>query len=229
MPSHDGGTTCRWHLHRSYCPRAGLVTALQRPVPELILASGSSARRTLLVAAGLNVTVKPAGIDEGRVKREARTAGADAAATALCLAELKAQAVAKSHPESLVIGADQLLVCEEVWFDKPADVASAGEQLRRLRGRTHELITAVACYRGDKHLWHHIVAPRLAMREFSDGFLDAYLGHEKDAVTTSVGGYRLEGLGIHLFDAIDGEHAAILGLPMLALLRFLRQHGILIA
>lgn len=204
------------------------VTALQRPNPQLILASGSSARRSLLVAAGLSFAVKPADVDEGKVKREARDAGADAASTALRLAELKAQAVAKDNRESIVIGADQLLVCEDDWFDKPADIVSAAEQLRRLRGRTHELITAVACYQGAARLWHHLATPRLAMRDFSDSFLDAYLEREKDAVTTSVGGYRLEGLGLHLFDAIDGEHAAILGLPMLALLDFLREHGILI-
>jgi septum formation protein len=204
------------------------VTALQRPNPQLILASGSSARRSLLVAAGLSFAVKPADIDEGKVKREAREAGADAASTALRLAELKAQAVAKDNRESIVIGADQLLVCEDDWFDKPADIVSAAEQLGRMRGRTHELITAVACYQGAARLWHHLATPRLAMRDFSDSFLDAYLEREKDAVTTSVGGYRLEGLGLHLFDAIDGEHAAILGLPMLALLDFLREHGILI-
>jgi septum formation protein len=208
-------------------PCAGSVIGLQRPVPELILASGSSARCALLGAAGLNFTVKPADIDEGTVKREARVAGADAAATALRLAELKAHAVAQNNHEALVIGADQLLVCEGVWFDKPADVSSAAVQLRRLRGRTHELITAAACYQHDQRLWHHVVAPRLTMRHFSDGFLDTYLEHERDAVTTSVGGYRLEGLGMHLFDVIKGEHAAILGLPMLALLRFLRQRRVL--
>jgi septum formation protein len=223
MPNHDGGPTCRWHFHPTSVPRAGAVTAFQRPVPELILASGSSARRALLEAAGLNFTVKPADIDEGTIKREARAAGADAATTALRLAEQKAQPVAKNNRAALVIGADQLLVCEGFWFDKPADVSSAAVQLRRLRGRTHELITAAACYQGDKRLWHHVVAPRLTMRTFSDAFLDAYLEHEKDAVTTSVGGYRLEGVGMHLFDTIEGEHAAILGLPMLALLRFLRQ------
>ena len=204
------------------------MTVFQRPVPELILASGSSARRALLVAAGLNFTVKPADIDEGKVKREARGAGVDAASTALRLAELKAQAVAHDNQQSLVIGADQLLVCEGAWFDKPADVASAAEQLRRLRGRAHELITAVACYQGDERLWHHVVAPRLEMRHFSDGFLDSYLEREKGAVTTSVGGYRLEALGVHLFETIDGEHSAILGLPILPLLRFLRKRGVLI-
>ena len=207
--------------------RAGSVTALQQPVPELILASGSSARRALLLAAGLTFAVKPADIDEAKVKREAREAGTDAPSTALRLAELKAQAVANDNHESLVIGADQLLVCDEVWFDKPVNVESAAAQLRRLRGRTHELVTAVACYQGNDRLWHRVVVPRLAMRDFSDGFLRAYVEKEKDAVTTSVGGYRLEGMGIHLFDAIEGEYAAILGLPMLSLLAYLRRRGII--
>jgi septum formation protein len=226
MPGHDIGQ-CAAGIPPDRSALAGSVTALQYPVPELILASGSSARRALLLAAGLTFAVKPADVDEAKVKREAREAGADATSTALRLAELKAQAVANDNQESLVIGADQLLVCDEVWFDKPANVESAVEQLRRLRGRTHELVTAVACYQGDDRLWHHVAVPRLAMRDFSDGFLGAYLEKEKDAVTASVGGYRLEGLGIHLFDTIEGEYAAILGLPMLSLLSFLRRRDIL--
>jgi septum formation protein len=203
------------------------VTPLQSSVPELILASSSSSRHALLAAAGLNFAVKPADIDEAKVKRDARAAGADAATTALRLAQMKALVVSRDNPESVVIGADQLLVCEDRWFDKPPDIAAAGEQLRFLRGRVHQLITVVACYQHDACLWHHVVAPRLEMRNFSDSFLAAYLAFEQDAVTTSVGAYRLEGLGMHLFDAIDGEHAAILGLPMLALLSFLRRQGIL--
>lgn len=209
-------------------PRVVQPTLLQRPVPDLILASGSASRRALLLAAGLSFTVTPADVDEAKVKQRARTTGADAASTALCLAKMKAQAVAKDNPESIVIGADQLLVCEGRWYDKPADITAAGEHLRALRGRRHDLITAAACYQRDQCLWHHVVAPRLTVRHFSDHFLAAYLAREKDAVTGSVGAYRLEELGIHLFDAIEGEHAAILGLPMLALLSFLRQRGVLI-
>ena len=200
----------------------------QRSFPRLVLASGSVSRRALLVAAGLTFAVQPAEVDEGGVKRDARTDGANATSTALRLARLKAEVVARRDPEALVIGADQLLVCEGVWFDKPASVAAAAEQLRLLRGRTHELITAAACYEGGRCQWHHVAMPRLTMRQFSDDFLETYLAAEGEAVTACVGAYRLEGLGMHLFDAIEGEHAAILGLPMLALLGFLRDHGIII-
>jgi len=119
------------------------------------------------------------------------------------------------------------LVCEDRWFDKPADMAEAAAQLRALRGRTHTLVTAILCQRGDQRLWHHIARPRLTMRGFSDAFLADYLQLEGMSVTTSVGAYRLEGPGVHLFDAVAGEHAAILGLPLLPLLGFLRQHGVL--
>jgi len=124
-----------------------------------------------------------------------------------------------------VIGADQLLVYEDRWFDKPTDTAEARGHLQALRGRTHTLVTAVLCQRGEQRLWHHIARPRLTMRSFSDAFLAAYLLAEGLAVTGSVGGYRLEGLGVHLFDRVEGEHAAILGLPLLPLLGFLRQNG----
>jgi septum formation protein len=103
----------------------------------------------------------------------------------------------------------------------------AREHLRRLRGRRHTLVTAVVCQRGQTPLWHHVAAPLLTMRDFSDAFLDAYLAAEGKALLASVGAYRLEGLGVHLFDRIEGEHAAILGLPLLALCGFLRQHGVL--
>jgi len=133
------------------------------------------------------------------------------------------------HPDALVIGADQILVCDGAWFDKPEDVGQASEQLRRLRGRSHTLVTAVLCQRGERILWQHVATPKLTMRRFSDEFLADYLAAEGGAVLSSVGAYRLEGLGVHLFERIEGEHAAILGLPLLALLGFLRQHGVVTA
>lgn len=201
---------------------------MQAVSPPLILASGSATRQALLRAAGLTFETKVAHIDEAEAKRAARAEGLDGDEAALMLAELKAQRLARSNPEALVIGCDQLLVCEGVWFDKPVDRDSARTQLQALRGRTHTLETAILCQRGSQRVWHHIARPRLAMRPFSDAFLDSYLDAEGEQVTTSVGGYRLEGLGMHLFDRVEGEHAAILGLPMLALLGFLRQHGILV-
>jgi len=200
---------------------------LQASTPRLVLASASESRRGLLAAAGLCFTARAAAIDEAEVKRAAKSEGATAEDVAILLAAMKAERVARHEPGALVIGADQILVCEEHWFDKPATIEAARTQLRALRGKPHVLATAIVCQRDARRVWQHIARPRLTMRAMSDAFLDDYLAAEGDAVTSSVGAYRLEGLGIHLFDRIEGEHAAILGLPMLALLGFLRQHGIL--
>jgi septum formation protein len=200
---------------------------LQAATPRLVLASGSTTRAMLLRNAGLHFDIIPAAIDESEVKNSARAVEIPAAEAALLLAQMKAQRAARRDPDALVIGCDQLLVCDGVWFDKPADLAEARVQLQTLRGRTHTLVTAVMCQCGPQQLWHHIAEPHLTMRMFSDEFLDAYLELEGEYVTTSVGAYRLEGPGVHLFDTVAGEHAAILGLPLLPLLGFLRQHGVL--
>lgn len=202
---------------------------IQAPTLRLILASASAARRAVLAAAGLRFESHAAAIDEAAVKTAARADGLSATNTALLLADLKAQRIAARDPDALVIGCDQLLVCGDAWFDKPADRAEARDHLIRLRGRPHTLITAVLCHRNGQRLWHHVAKPSLTMRPFTDTFLDAYLDAEADHLTSTVGAYRLEGPGIHLFDRVEGEHAAILGLPLLPLLGFLRQHGILAA
>lgn len=199
---------------------------LQRATPRLILASGSASRRALLAAAGLTVEVRPADIDEAAIKSAARAEGTDAEAAALRLADRKAAKVAQDAPDALVIGADQILVCDGVWFDKPMDVARAREQLLALRGRPHVLATATVCRQGGARVWHDIAAPRLIMRDFSDVFLDCYLASEAATIASTVGAYRLEGPGIQLFTAVDGDHSAVLGLPILPLLAFLRQAGI---
>jgi septum formation protein len=152
--------------------------------------------------------------------------GGSAENAALLLAELKAGQISLLEPDAVVIGADQILVCGDEWFDKPVDAATAADQLRVLRGRTHTLATAVVCWQGGHPLWQHVARPCLTMRQFSDTFLAAYLGAEGGEVTTTVGAYRLEGRGVHLFERIEGEHSAILGLPLLALLAFLRRHGV---
>jgi septum formation protein len=179
-----------------------------------------------LVGAGIRFEVRPAEVDEASVKRDARAEGLGAEDAALRLADLKAATVARTLPDRVVIGADQILVCEGVWYDKPTDVAGAREQLCRLRGRRHVLATATVCYLGQGRIWRHVATPALTMRDFSAEFLEAYLEAEGDALTSTVGAYRVEGSGVHLFEAFVGEHSAILGLPLLPLLSFLRQFGV---
>ena len=200
---------------------------LQADGPALVLASESAARAALLHAAGLRFEARPARIDEAAVKQACRAEGIEAADAALTLAELKAQRI--RDPDALVIGADQLLVCDDAWFDKPADADAARAHLMALRGRAHTLVTAMVLMRGGRMVWQHVATPRLTMRPFSEAFLTDYLAAEGDAILPCVGAYRLEGLGLHLFDRVEGEHSAILGLPMLPLLGFLRQHGVLAA
>ncbi len=190
-----------------------------------MLASESTARAGLLHAAGLRFETRPARIDEAAVKQACRAEGVEAADAATMLAEMKAQRI--RDPDALVIGADQLLVCDGAWFDKPADAGEVRAHLMALRGRAHTLVTAMVLTRGGRMVWQHLATPRLTMRPFGDAFLTDYLVAEGDALLSCVGAYRLEGLGLHLFDRVEGEHSAILGLPMLPLLGFLRQHGVL--
>jgi septum formation protein len=192
----------------------------------LILASGSAVRARLLTEAGVAFAREAPAIDEGQIKAALKAEGADAAMAAETLAELKAQRVSRRHPEALVIGADQILDCGGVWFDKPADMAGAHAALLALRGRSHVLIASVAAVRGGSRLWHRNERATLLMREFSDDFLDAYLAAAGDAVLHSVGAYQLEGLGAQLFARIDGDYFSVLGLPLLPLLDFLRNHGV---
>jgi septum formation protein len=191
----------------------------------LILASASVARARLLEAAGLGVRIEPAGIDERMIKQAFRTEGREALCCALALAEAKARRVAERNSRFLVVGADQILVCGDVWFDKPSDLADARVQLKALCGRTHELVTAACTVQGETLLWRTISRPQLTMREFSDQFLDDYLVAEGDEILGSVGAYRLEGRGVQLFERIEGDHFAILGIPLLELLQFLRDRG----
>lgn len=205
---------------------------LQAPAPPLVLASASTARRAVLEGAGLVFAARPAAVDEAAIKESARAEGLSAGDTALLLADAKAARIAVRAPEALVIGADQMLVCtidgEERWFDKPPDLAAARVQLALLAGRAHRLVTAIVCWRDGARVWQHLAQPRLTMRALSDEFLDAYLALEGERVLSSVGAYRLEGPGVQLFAAVEGEHAAILGVPLLPLLGFLRDHGVLL-
>jgi septum formation protein len=189
----------------------------------LVLASGSAVRRKLLEAAAIPVEVRPASLDERAV--EASAPRDDPSAVAALLAREKALRVAKEVPGRLVVGADQTLALGNRRFDKPADRAAARVQLKALAGRSHELHAAIAVARGKDVLFEHVSVARLTMRPLSDASLDRYLDAVGAAVTASVGGYQLEALGVHLFERIEGDHFAILGLPLLPLLAYLRREG----
>lgn len=192
---------------------------------EVVLASASPSRRMLLARAGVAVVTDVAHVDEAEMKASLRADGATAAQAAETLAELKAQHVTRRHRGALVIGADQILDCDGEWFDKPADRAQAAAHLRALSGRRHVLATSVCVVRDGTLLWHHTAAAGLEMRALDEAFIERYLTTAGDAVLASVGAYQIEGLGVHLFARIDGEFFTILGLPLLPLLAFLREHG----
>jgi septum formation protein len=193
---------------------------------RLILASASVTRRTLLEAAGLRPEISPVSVDEASLREAAQAEGASAEAAALMLAAAKAARV--RAPGALVIGVDQILVQGETWFGKAPTLEAARAQLVRLRGTTHHLATAVVAMREGETVWQHAESPALTMRRFSDRFLEVYLAGEGRAILGSVGCYRLEGPGIHLFERVVGDHATILGLPLLPLLGYLRQAGVVI-
>ena len=193
----------------------------------LVLASKSAIRHALLRDAGVPVEVQPADIDERTIEQQ--SPARDAGELAALLAREKARTIAARLPGRLVLGADQILALGEWRFSKPGDRAGARAQLKALRGRTHELHTAVALVRESTIVFEHREAARLTMRGFSDSFLESYLDSVGAAVTASVGGYQVERIGIQLFERIEGEHFVILGLPLVALLQYLRQAGWLAA
>lgn len=193
---------------------------------EVILASASQVRRSLLENAGVPFEVLAAPVDEAEVKEALRAEQASAAAVAETLAELKALHISRRKPEALVIGADQMLECEGRWFDKPATLEEARTQLQALSGKTHSLLASVCVVQGGQRLWHHNEGARLQVRELSEAFLDSYLEAVGEAALTSVGAYQLEGRGAQLFARVQGDYFTILGLPLLALLDFLRNQGV---
>lgn len=193
----------------------------------VILASTSRTRLDMLTRAGLALEAVPARIDESAIKDALRAEGAAARDVAFALAGMKAQRLdGRVPPGAFVLGADQMLVCDGRWFDKPDNRAQAADQLRALRGRTHELISAAVIRCDGRELWRDVQSARLTMRDCSDAFIDEYLTRAGEAVCDSVGAYQLEGLGAQLFAAVDGDPYAILGLPLLPLLAFLRGHEV---
>ena len=194
---------------------------------KLILASGSSSRRAMLAAAGVEFTAIVPEIDEDELR--AKMPAANGAAIAEHLAQSKALAVSARHPGALVLGCDQVLVCEDRLFNKALDDSEARATLRALRGRTHELISAAVLARGDELAWRCTDVARLRMRDFSDAYLKEYLEAELPDILGSVGCYRIEGRGAQLFSRIEGDQFTVRGLPLIPLLTALRQQGALLS
>ncbi len=193
-----------------------------------ILASTSAARRAMLTEAGVPFVAMSPQVDEDAIKLSLRAAGHDARAQADALAEAKAVKLSRRHPGALVLGADQILATDDgCTLDKPGSIVDASDQLRQLRGRRHRLISAAVIAENGIAVWRLVETATLEMRAFSESFLADYVAREGDALLTTVGGYRLEGLGAQLFSRISGDYFTILGLPLLGVLDYLRVRGVL--
>lgn len=195
----------------------------------LVLASASAVRRGMLANAGVPLTWEDSGVDEAPLKTRLQADGATAEDAALALALAKARAVAARRPEALVIGADQLLVCAGRWYDKPASLADAEAQLLALAGQTQRLVTAAVVVQGAHIRWQIVDSPEITLRPFGALFVRRYLAACGDAVLGSVGACQIEHYGAQLIAAIRGDMFSILGLPLLPLLEFLRQEGVVAA
>jgi septum formation protein len=194
---------------------------------KLLLASRSAARRHMLEAAGVPFEAVEAELDEAAAKGGLEAAGFDARGIAEELAQLKALSVEAGN-DALVLGSDQTLELDDgSVLSKPGSRQEAYEQLSALNGRTHFLHSSAVVAEGGEAVWWHSESVEMTMRRFGSEFLDDYLDREFDAIRWSVGGYRIEGLGAQLFDRIDGSHFAILGMPLLPLLGYLRERGLL--
>ncbi|MGB2319928.1 MAG: Maf family protein [Candidatus Puniceispirillum sp.] len=199
------------------------------PAARLILASSSQTRQNMLATAGIAFTAQSAPVDEAGLRDAALAEDMAKDDIAVMLAEMKAQAVSMrlaAGDDSYVLGADQLLVCDDVIFAKPENAKAAVAHLQKLSGRGHQLITAAVIYRQGQRIWHHIESADLTMRPLDDDFIAAYVKAMGEAALYSPGAYQIEGLGAHLFSQIKGCHYAILGLPLLQVLGFLRPHGL---
>ena len=203
----------------------------ERGRPRFILASGSATRAAMLRASGLSFDVIPAAVDEAALSKSVVAGNPDVtpAAIAILLARAKAAEVSSRFPEALVIGGDQVLALGRDVVFKAPDYAAAKRILMTLKGRTHMLHSAAAVAQAGAVEWVAADTAQLTMRDFSAEFLDDYLARAGDALTSSAGCYQIEGLGVQLFETVSGDHATILGLPLLPLLAELRRRGVLIS
>lgn len=193
----------------------------------MILASTSPTRLAMLRAAGLNPTPIAPRVDEATIRDALVAEGAHPRDIADALAEMKARKVAEKHPTDLVLGCDQVLALDRQTFAKPETPDDARAQLRQLRGKTHKLLSALVVYENAEPVWRFVGEARLTMHDLSDTYLNDYVDRNWESVRHSVGGYKIEEEGVRLFSAITGDHFTILGLPLLPLLAYLRNRGMI--
>lgn len=194
---------------------------------EIILASKSKARRQILENAAVPFRWLDANIDEAAIKKQSLNLGKPPEIIACDLAKGKAQLISDSYLNSVVIGCDQLLCLNGKIYDKPTSLIDAATHLKSFRNHTHKLIASVVIVKAGELIWSYTAEAHMQVRELSDEFIDTYLKVEGEKVLTSVGGYRLEGMGSQIFERIDGDYFTVLGLPLLPLLEELRNQGIL--
>ncbi len=195
---------------------------------SVILASGSEIRARLLRGAGVSFDVEIAKIDETAILAALQAENAKPQNVVDVLAEYKAQRIAVKHPNDLVIGCDQILVCEKQIYEKAKTPDEARKTLVSLRGKAHQLMSAVVIFENGIPVWRYLGRAQLIMRDFSDDFLDQYLSNQANGIFDSVGCYKLEELGAQLFTHIQGDYFTILGIPLLEVLGFLRTRGVLL-
>jgi septum formation protein len=195
---------------------------------QLILASTSSARRMMLANAGVECDAMAPMVDEDTIKQSLLNQGIGARDLADALAEAKAVKLSSKNPQALVIGADQTLECADGdLLDKAESRENAIAQLSLMAGKTHKLYSAAVIAERGEPIWRFVATSRMIMRPLSQDFIAAYVDSEWDQIRHCVGCYQVEGLGVQLFSQIQGSHFDIMGLPMLPLLSFLRERGIL--
>ena len=202
---------------------------LQNTDIPLILASRSQSRAAILKGAGLEFEVIPPDVDEAAIREVMRKSdpSPEPGDVAEILARTKAETVSAAHKQAVVIGADQILVCEGRIYEKPPDIDTARRMLLELKGKTHQLFTAVSVAQSGQSMWAYGAVSTMTMRPFTPEFLGQYLADAGDRVLASVGAYQLESTGIQLFSKIEGDFFTILGLPLLKLLDYLRAEGVL--